>query len=284
VEDGETMTKDALSVIITAQMRHAVFAALLFACPCAGQSVLLPSKAEGGINEWVIVAPHKLTVDFALVNWRTSPGLTEVPIGALFPGTKPQAKVYRSSKPGRYKVEAWVEADAKLPLDRSAVLAILQDKTLTDPTKVENASSLLQGISACNVTIGEPGPDPKPPDPKPPDPKPPAPIPVDGFRVLIVYESADSIPAAQRLILTAQEVRQYLNSKCVMGAANKEWRIWDKDVDTSGETKLWQDAMRRPRQVVPWIIISDHPRGGFEGPLPKTLAETMTLLRKYGGQ
>lgn len=183
-------------------------------------------------------------------------------------------------------------------------------------------------VAECKVVIGAPppgpgpGPDPVPPDPVPPDPAPnPAPIPAEGFRTLIVYESKDltSYPASQSNILYTKEIRDYLNSKTVKGADTKtgEWRIWDKDVDATNETKLWQDALKRPRtltikdvavdkyevwspsglvatfprreeavalssKTLPWIVISTG-KTGYEGPLPKTVAETLALLKKYGG-
>jgi len=128
-----------------------------------------------------------------------------------------------------------------------------------------------------------PPPDPpKPPDPPTPNP---APIPVDGFRVLILYESADQtkMPAAQQSILFSKTVRDYLNSHCAAGPKVKDWRIWDKDVDPSGEAKLWQDVMKRPRVGVPWIVVSNG-KSGFEGPLPANVGDTMALLKKYGGE
>lgn len=142
-------------------------------------------------------------------------------------------------------------------------------------------------VAICLVKVGT-GPDPGP-GPVPPDPGPtpgPSPIPAEGFRVLIVYESGElsKLPAAQSNILYAASVREYLNSKCVPDAdgKTKSWRIWDKDVDTSRSPKLWQDAMKRTRTAVPWILISTG-KGGYEGPLPKDVEETLTLLKKYGG-
>lgn len=130
-----------------------------------------------------------------------------------------------------------------------------------------------------------------PPDPDPaPDPKPkpvdPAPIPGDGLRVLIVYESADlaKYPSAQNAILTALPIREYLNAKCPKGPDGKttEFRIWDKDVDGYSDSPLWGDALKRPRASTPWIVISNG-KTGFEGPLPATVADTLALLKKYGG-
>jgi len=142
------------------------------------------------------------------------------------------------------------------------------------------------------ITTGEPPPPPPPPDPpgpKPPPPPPPGPlppIPVDGFRVLIVYETAElsKLPKEQLPILYGPAVRDYMTSKAAVGAdgKTKEWRIWDKDVTTANESKLWQDAMARPRTAVPWVIISNG-KTGFEGPLPANEADMLTLLKKFGG-
>ena len=127
-----------------------------------------------------------------------------------------------------------------------------------------------------------PGPTPKPIDPPIPVPVDPAPIPGEGFRVLIVYESAERLSSGQAVALRAKSLFDYLNSKCAQGPSNKDWRIWDKDVDLSGESALWQNAMKRPRKSLPWIIISDG-KTGFEGPLPPDIDSTLALLKKYGG-
>lgn len=135
--------------------------------------------------------------------------------------------------------------------------------------------------ASITFTVGE-GPAPKPPDPPMPQPD-PAPIPLDGFRVLFVAESSSKLPPAQLAILTSATLRDYLNKKCVKGSDGRaEWRQWDKDTPIVKEDKHWSDAMARPRQSLPWIIISNG-KTGYEGPLPATVAETMTLLRKYGG-
>lgn len=134
------------------------------------------------------------------------------------------------------------------------------------------------------VTIGEPAP-PVPPVPPVPPPS-PAPIPLPGLRALFIYESAElaKMPASQQLVLTSQLVRDYLNSKCAVGPDNrtKEWRFYDKDTDLSADGKAWQDAMKRPRTQVPWLIVSNG-KEGYEGPLPENEAKTLELLKKYGG-
>lgn len=148
----------------------------------------------------------------------------------------------------------------------------------------EKAKRVIVEEAETVVTIEGTGPTPPGPDPKPPEPDPdnPAPIPVDGFRVLIVEETAEraKLPAKQLNILFDKSIRDYLRAKCA--DSGKEWAIWDKDVDTSNEPKLWHDVMKRPRKSVPWLVISNG-KTGYEGPLPGTVEETLKLLKQYGG-
>jgi len=143
--------------------------------------------------------------------------------------------------------------------------------------------------AVIDVDAGEgPRPPPKPePNPdEPPKPvEPPAPIPGDGLRVLVVYESADgaAITAGQYAAMYGKASRELLNEKCAVGPDGKtrEWRIYDKDVDAARDSKLWADALKRPRGKLPWLVVSNG-KTGFEGPLvdDKQLAE---LVKKYGG-
>lgn len=125
---------------------------------------------------------------------------------------------------------------------------------------------------------------PIPPVPPPPPPPGPAPIPSPGLRVLMIYESASlsTMPDAQRAILYDQGIRAYLDSTTPKGSDGKtpEYRIWDKDVNASGDDKLWQTAFARPRTSIPWLIVSNG-TSGYEGPLPATVADTMSLIKKY---
>lgn len=134
----------------------------------------------------------------------------------------------------------------------------------------------------CTVVIG----DAKPIDPPPP-PDGEAPIPDAGNRALFVYESGDvsKLPRSQLIVLNSAAVRDYLNAHCVVGPDGKtrEWRLWDADVSTVGESPLWQRAFARPRKSTPWLILSNG-RTGYEGPLPATVDETLALMRKiFGG-
>lgn len=149
-------------------------------------------------------------------------------------------------------------------------------------------SKVIAEVTKVVVVIGDPVP-PKPPiPPDPPEPKPsPSPIPEIGFRVLMVYDASKltTYPKKQADIFFNASLRSYLNSKCVVGSdgKTKEWRMWDKGVDAGAESKIWQDVMKRDRKSIPWLLVSNHPKGGFEGPLPATVEETMVIIKKYGG-
>lgn len=141
---------------------------------------------------------------------------------------------------------------------------------------------------------GDVDPTPVPPEPNP-DPKPepnpgPAPIPLAGFRVLFISESEDSsdfseMPKEQQDIFYSPEVRNYLNAKCIKGPDGKtaDWRVIDPDAEFTNEEQRWKDAAARPRQNIPWLIISDG-KTGFEGPLPTNVEDTLKLLKKFGGE
>ena len=152
---------------------------------------------------------------------------------------------------------------------------VTYNATITPPIEEKSAS--------ITFVIGEATPGPKPPEPKPDA----APIPVDGFRVLVVLEKDDrpTYPAAQVAALTSLDFETYLNRKCAKEDNGwSSWRVWDQHTDTVNAPKYWQDALKRPRKELPWIVISNHPNGGYEGPLPKSLPEIMKLLKTIGGE
>lgn len=149
------------------------------------------------------------------------------------------------------------------------------------------AGSWSHGYYVGSYSTTAPAPAPIPAPPLPPGPAPtPAPIPAPGFRVLIVYDTAalQKLPIAQSVIINSETIRQYLDSHCVTmpGSSAKGYCIWDHNVLTTGMPQVWQYAMARPHPTLPWILISNGTTG-FEGPLPGTVADTLTLLQKYGG-
>ncbi len=107
----------------------------------------------------------------------------------------------------------------------------------------------------------------------------PSPITEPGLFVLIVEETAEraKLPASQLSILTGTELRDYVKTK------NAKMAVLDKDVKEFKDGTAFGKMILRPRTATPWLIISNYPNGGYEGPLPKTMAETMALVRKVGG-
>lgn len=127
---------------------------------------------------------------------------------------------------------------------------------------------------------------PPPPDPKPdpkPDPVQPAPIPVAGYKVLIVEESNErhKLSKDQFNALFGKATRDWLDANCPKEGNQPGYRIYDKDQTSTGDLKHWQDALKRPRTSVPWLIVSNPAVGGWEGPLPATTAEIQAILNKY---
>jgi hypothetical protein len=144
------------------------------------------------------------------------------------------------------------------------------------------------------VNIGDvPAPTPVPPPVPTPDPVPPpspAPIPLPGLRVLLTYE--DNAADKQKLkieqpdqywALFGGDYRDWFKANCTKGADGlPEVRIYDKDAVLAGEQKHWRDAFDRTKgKGVPYMIISNHPRGGWEGPMPKADSEIKALLEKF---
>lgn len=110
-------------------------------------------------------------------------------------------------------------------------------------------------------------------------------MPVSGFRVLVVFDQVGGtavLTKQQYNELYGVEVANYLNAKCAKADGQPEWRIWNKGTIMTNAPKLWQDVMARPRQNLPWIVISTGASTpGFEGPLPD--GGLIDLLRKWGG-
>lgn len=251
-----------------------LYAALFLAVPSAGvgvgyllfgrdreeSRVVLPAEVRGGVNEFIVVTA---TTDCDKLEWfGCEPSLQVFPPQLL----KDTKSAIVCGPRGRYRLFAY-GAKGNTPTKRGE----------------------------CLVVIGDAPPGPNPPGPQPPGPtpptpptppQPPAPIPADGFRVLMIVETAEmgKLPAAQQAALYSATVRKYLNDHCVMGPDGKtpERRMWDYDTDVSGESKVWQDAMaRKPeKSKLPWIIVSNG-KTGYEGPLPANADAFLELLKKY---
>lgn len=163
------------------------------------------------------------------------------------------------------------------------VLSVTLNFSVDKDGKVKK--EVIKDSGEIDVHLGDapgPGPGPGPgPEPTPPSP---APIPVEGFRVLIIYESknATEYSTGQQDVLFGKKVRDYLKEKCVLGQDGKtrEFRIYDKDISLDGESKHWQDAMKRKRDSIPWIIVSNG-KSGHEGAMPDSAEDAIALFAKY---
>jgi hypothetical protein len=110
------------------------------------------------------------------------------------------------------------------------------------------------------------------------------PIPGKGLRVLFIEETGQlsKLPKEQRYIAQSKEVAEYCNEHCAKESTGQAaMRLFDPEQDVSHEQKSWREAMKNPHDPPPWLMVSDG-RKGVSRPLPKTLDETMTVLKKYG--
>lgn len=144
------------------------------------------------------------------------------------------------------------------------------DETVT--VHLHNPTNATLGMGEATITIRND------------DASPPAPIPGEGFRALFIVETSEiaKLPKEQLTVLTSRAIRDYLNLKCVKVGSTPEYRIWDQNVNTANESPAWQAAMNVKRDSLPWLIISTG-KSGYSGPLPKTIDETLALLKKFGG-
>ena len=139
----------------------------------------------------------------------------------------------------------------------------------------------LQPLYKVTVTVTGPTPPPPPPvppvpPPDPPTPDSPPPIAGDGFKVLVVFEEkeASTLTTGQQTALYGAETRKWLDANATA------YRFYDKDQDVSAAPPEFRDAMKRPRVLVPWLLISTG-KSGYEGPLPATRIGIDGLLKEW---
>jgi len=109
--------------------------------------------------------------------------------------------------------------------------------------------------------------------PTPPGPAPQtAPIPVEGLHVLILEDMGGRTPEIARVINSG-----VWQSKVPEG----NFRVYPVDVIDQIPEGKWRDAAKRPHGRLPWWIVSNHPKGGEEGPLPKTIQELSEAIDKW---
>ena len=232
-----------------------------------------PKELKLKVGEFEIIEPSKdaKPLQFQYLTnksywlWRVKPNQPFGLVGVRR-GDSERKQHFFEAKPYEWAI---IEAKAQ----GSEIVVVNRNGTNKEQDPPEEVDRIL-------VVVGQPVP---PPEPTPTPPQ-PTPIPGDGFRVLIVRETKDlsNLPASQVAIFSAREVREYLGTKCVLEGNQRAFRIWDQDTDVSREAQHWQDAMKRKRDSLPWLLVTNG-KEGYEGPLPKDVPEMMALLKKYGG-
>lgn len=263
--------------------------ALLLPCPPAMAQDDPPSAStEAKALKIEAVAEKAAAVEYFVrnvpkgssVRWDVSPRVAGDHMRAFSTGN---CRMIYAGPPGRYTGTARIEmfrAASDLSGIKKGELVPL-DVELTELT-VEFTLGLLPPTPPGPTPPTPPGPTPPvPPGPTPPvpPPEPPAPIPADGLHVLLVYESSElaRYPSAMVASWYSKKVRDYLTAK------GNRWRIWDQNVDASGDTPVWQTALARAKgKGTPWLIVSNG-KTGYEGPPPATTEALLALLKKYGG-
>lgn len=145
-----------------------------------------------------------------------------------------------------------------------------------------------------SIRVLDPDPPPVPPGPNPPGPNPPgptpgpAPIAIDGLSVIFLIDGmALNMTRGQLLAIDGAELNNYLKATCPKDKTGQPaWRIYQKGQGLAAdEDKAFADAYAKVAdKETPWVVVSNPKKGGGESvPLPKTKAEILALIKKYGG-
>jgi hypothetical protein len=175
------------------------------------------------------------------------------------------------------------------------------------------AVGLDQVVSYDLLPIGNPPPPPSPlppsPNPNPPSPGPtppqpsptPSPSPVtSNLRVLFLYDPLALIdmPPGQQALLAAPELRTYLDQHCpkesgcangmcplTAGPPSPSYRFLPFNADVSRLTPVWQQTCKAAAgKPLPWMIaVNEAGQTVVDQPWPGSVAETLAVLRKFGG-
>jgi len=122
-----------------------------------------------------------------------------------------------------------------------------------------------------------------PPTPVVP-PNPVTPVdPLKTFRVIFVYESADTLTPDIRAIVYGKLVEDWMNANCTGGKAG--WRRRDKDAPGDGDatmSALW-NAVKPNITVTPCLVIERNGKADIVN-IPANPTDTIALLTKYKGK
>lgn len=109
-----------------------------------------------------------------------------------------------------------------------------------------------------------------------PIPVAPAPIDAPGLHVLIIEESGDrnQLPKDKLSVIQTTLIKQHIAEK------GGQYKLYDSS--ETPEAEPWKSAMARPRTELPWLLVSNGSKGGYEGPVPAGGIEgTLKLIGGY---
>lgn len=126
---------------------------------------------------------------------------------------------------------------------------------------------------------------PVPPDVPPGPPNPPIPPvdPLKTFRVIFIYESADTITPDVRAVVYGKAVEDWMNANCTGGKAG--WRRRDKDApgDTDPTMSALWNAVKPAVTVTPSVAIERNGKVEIIN-IEATPAKMIETLTKYRGK
>lgn len=261
--------------------------------------LLFITPAFGGINvesEYVEHDPIVITCDVdgvspkdIIYEWELKPTQKNQPNVKYLRLNNNQC-LHIWGKPGEYEVECTTIVQHK-----KQVTILVRDKnnpddiskaTMTDiwvVDKIDVSKDTKIFVVKKDSPTPEPGPTPEPePEPTPnpePEPEPVVendPIEAEGFRVLIVEDTKNRIRLDKEQIYALQtsDIQTYVKKN------GGFFRQYDDNLTLQNDSEDWKQPYFRPRTSLPWIIVSND-KNWYEGPLPKTKEETLTLVEKY---
>lgn len=132
-----------------------------------------------------------------------------------------------------------------------------------------------------------------PPDPVVPTPVDPVvPIPVDPvvpvvptgkLQIVIIEDPGMTLPSSQVAAKDGQALRDYAASHCSKTDGAPDIRKLSIRQDVSTQPEWVKKAFAEPRSSVPFLVVSNGTAGAAL-PFPLTIEETLTILKKYGGE
>lgn len=163
-----------------------------------------------------------------------------------------------------------------LPLDGKRLAVWALPGTYTFRVMVPSGDDVIS--TELVLTVTGPRPPPIPPDPKPPEPKPPEPL--KSFRVILIYESGDTLTAQQNSVIYGKVVEDYLTATCTGG--KNGWRRRDKDSPGEADTTmaaLWA-AIKPNVTATPCVAVERNGKVDII-PLEPTPAAMVAKLKAY---